>query len=320
VSATGKDGKTQTILIGDDSPAGGSAYAKLESDPRIFTVGTSIKTSFDKDLKDLRDKHLLPMDFDKVSSVELTGPKVHLTFGSESGQWVAQNPKNMRADTSKFEGVFEKLKTATMDTTTSDADMKKAASLFSSGTPVATAKVTDPSGSQVLQIRKNKTDYYAKTTAMDGAYKVSSDLGEAVSKNNEDFLEKRLFDFGADTPEKIEMHDAAKSYLFSRTGEDWSSNGKKMDAVTVEDFLRTVRGLTATKFDSGGFSNPTVSLNVISADGKRIEKVQIAKSGNGYAAKRDEAPQLYDLDAKSIEDLRKSADAVKPADQAPAKK
>ena len=320
VVATGKDGKSQELLIGDDTPAGGGVYAKLESDPRVFTVSSSTKTDFGKGLKGLRDKHLLPMDFDKVSSVELTGPKLNLTFASKSGQWVTQNPKNMRADTSKFEGVFEKLRGATMDPATSDEDMKKAASSFSSGGPVATLKVTDPSGSQELQIRKNKDDYYAKSTAMDGAYKISSDFGEAVNKNNDDFLEKRLFDFAADNPEKIEIHDGAKTDSFSRTGEDWFSNGKKLDPVSFDDFLRGIRGLTATKFTLSGFSNPTMSLVVTSMDGKRIEKVQIAKSGTGYIAKREDAPELYELDAKGIEDVWKSADGVKPAEESPAKK
>ena len=40
--------------------------------------------------------------------MELTGPKLNLAFGSDNGQWVVQNPKDMRADTSKFEGVYRK--------------------------------------------------------------------------------------------------------------------------------------------------------------------------------------------------------------------
>ncbi len=248
--------KTKSLLVGDDTPTGGDAYAKLEGDPRVFTISDSFKASFDKGLKDLRDKHLLPVNFNLIKSVDLTGPKLHLAFDSESGQWVALSPKNFRADTSKFEGVVEQLKIATMDPATSEEDMKKAASAFSSGNQVATLKVTDPSGSQELQIRKNKTDYYAKSTATDGVYKISSDLGDAVNKNNEDFLDKQLFSFGENTPEKIEMHDGTKAYSFARTGDDWWSNGKKMDPVTIEDFVRIVRDLTATKFTDTGFSSP----------------------------------------------------------------
>ena len=102
---------------------------------------------FDKGLKDLRDKRMLPLDFDKVSKVEITGPKLNLTLAFADGKWTVQNPKDLRADSSTLSGVVEKFQAATMDAGASDADMKKSASLFSSGNPVATVKVTDPSGS-----------------------------------------------------------------------------------------------------------------------------------------------------------------------------
>ena len=42
------NGKTTTLLIGDDTPTGIDVYAKLDGDPRLFTMSKSIKDSFDK--------------------------------------------------------------------------------------------------------------------------------------------------------------------------------------------------------------------------------------------------------------------------------
>jgi hypothetical protein len=316
VSATVKDGKPQNLLIGDDVPTGGSAYAMLEGDPRLFTISSSTKTSLDKGVKDLADKHLLPVDFEKISRVEITGPKLNLAFSSDNGQWVIQNPKDVRGDTSRLEGVVEQLRTATMDPGMTDQEMKKAASSFSSGTPVATVKVTDQSGSQELQVRKNKDAYYAKTAAMEGAYQVSNGLGEAINKNLDDFREKRLFDFAADNPEKIEMHSESKSYSLTRSGENWWSDGKKMDVVSVDSFIRAIRLLSATKFVGSGFSTSAATLTVTSMDGKRVEKVLISKNGSRYVAKRENEPLLYEVDAKGFEDLVTSADEMKLAEPA----
>ena len=218
--------------------------------------------------------------------MEISGAKLHLTFGSDDGKWTVRSPANLRGDTSKMETIIEKLRTSTMDPSTSDADMKKAASLFASGAPVATLKATDASGSQELQIRKAADGYYAKTTAMDGVYKVPNDLGDAVNKDAEDFREKRVFDFADEDPDKVEMHDGSKAYFLTRSGEDWWSDGKKMDPLSVQEFLRTIRTLTATKFAASGFSGAAVSLVVTSKDGKRVEKVDISKGGGGYLAKR----------------------------------
>jgi hypothetical protein len=93
-----------------------------------------------------------------------------------------------------------------------------------------------------------------------------------------------------------------------------------MDAVTVQEFLRSIRTLTATKFATTGFSAPALSLVVTSGDGKRVEKVDIAKSGNGYLAKRAEGPALFVLEAKAVQDVQKAAGELKPAEVPPAKK
>jgi len=321
VSATEKDGKTQTILLGDGTPTGDSAYVMVSGESKVYSVPKNTKTNLDKGLKDLRDKRLMPVDFDKLSGVEINGAKLRLSFGSDNGQWTVRSPANLRGDTSKMETIIEKLRTATMDPSTSDADMKKAASLFASGAPIATLKATDASGSQELQIRKAADGYYAKTTAMEGAYKVANELGDAVNKDAEDFREKRVFDFAEQDPDKVELHDGSKGYFLTRNGEDWwSGDGKKTDAVAAQEFLRSIRTLTATKFATTGFSGPALSLVVTSKDGKLVEKVDIAKSGSGYLAKRADGPALFVLDAKAVEDIQKAATGLKPAEAPPVKK
>ena len=38
VSATEKDGKTQTVLIGDETPTGDAAYAMVSGDSKVYSV------------------------------------------------------------------------------------------------------------------------------------------------------------------------------------------------------------------------------------------------------------------------------------------
>ncbi len=216
ISATTKDGNSPKILIGDDTPTGGTAYAMLQGDPRIFTINSALKANFNKSLSDLRDKRLLPFDYYKVSKVVLTGPKLNLTFDSNNAKWTLENPKDMRVDMATVTDIVDKLRLATIDPSLADADMKKSASLFSSGTPAATVQVTDVSGAQSLEIRKNKDSYYAKSTAMDGVYPVSKELGADVDKTTEDFRDKKLFESSENNPDKIEMHQGPKSYLIIR--------------------------------------------------------------------------------------------------------
>ena len=313
VDITEKDNKTQRLWIGDDTPAGGAVYAMLAGDPRIFTMASYNKTSIDKSLNDLRDKRLLPVSADKISRVELIRTNQEIEFGRNKDEWQILKPKPLRADSVQVGELVAKLTDARMDLSGSGKDLKDAASAFVRATPVATAKVTDQSGTQELQVRKNKDTYYAKSSAVEGAYKVDSSLGQALDKGLDDFRNKKLFEFGFNDPSKIEVHNGSKAVFLSKSGSDWWSNGKKMDAGSVEPYISDLRSLAASKFIESGFANPTIAVTVTSDDGKRVEKVSIAKSGSGYIASRESEPTLYELDSSAVDALQKAADDIKPA-------
>jgi hypothetical protein len=319
VNITTKNGQTKKLLFGDDTPTNSGAYAMLQGDSRVFTVASFTKTGLDKSLNDLRDKRLLTFDQDKLSRVELIAKKQDIEFGRDKDQWQIVKPKPMRADGLQVEEFIRKLKDAKIDLSVSAEDAKKAATAFGSGTPVATVKITDPSGTQQIDVHKNKEDYYAKSSSVEGVQKVAADLGTGLDKGVDDFRNKKLFDFGFSEPNKIEMHDNGKTYAIQKTGEDWTASGKKMDSTSVQSFLDKLRDLSASKFVESGFTTPTIDITVTSNDGKRIEKVLISKQGSDYVGKRDNETSLYGLDAKNVDELSKAAADVKPAPP-PAKK
>jgi len=319
LDVTAKDAKAQKLLLGDDTPAGSAVFAKLDGDPRVFTIASYNKTSIDKTANDLRDKRLLTVDFDKLSQIELATKKQNIEFGRNKQEWQIVKPKPLRADNYQVEEVVRKLRDAKMEAASTDADAKKAAVAFASGTQVATAKVTDTASTQELQVRKNKDDYYAKSSAVPGIYKVPSDLGKDVDKSVGDFRSKKLFDFGFDEPSKVEVHDGAKAHFLTKGGQDWwSADSKKMDPSSVQSFIDKIRELSATKFPDSGFTSPALEVTVTSNDGKRVEKVLISKSGDNYIAKRENEPALYQLDSSSVANLQKFAAGLKPAAPAPA--
>ncbi len=320
VNISEKDNKAQQLLLGDATPTGNGVYAKLTGGPSVFTVASFNKSSLDKNLSDLRDKRLITVEADRINRIELVKKQEDIEFGRTKGssnedQWQILKPKPMRADGSKVDDLLRAMTDAKMDLS-SETDPKKSASAFASGTPVASVKLTTESGMQQLQLRKSKDDYYAKTSVVDGVYKVSSSLGQALDKKLEDFRNKKLFDFGFAEPNKIEMQDGGKSYFFTHGGDDWwSADGKKLEADGVEALLEKLRDLQASSFADSGYTTPAAEITVTSNDGKRIEKVLISKAvhGAGYVAERPGEPDLYMLDSDTVAELQKLADAIKPA-------
>lgn len=181
-----KDG-TRKLLLGDDTPAGGDVYAALATDPRVFTVASYQKSSLAKTLNDLRDKSLITLTADKVSRVELLKKGEDLEFDRTKDGWQILKPSSSPADSAAVNALVSTLTNARMDlTATIDA-----AAAFRSGTPLATAKMTGDGGMQSLEVRKNKDDYFAKSSAVEGIYKVDSSVGLGLDKKIDDFQQKK---------------------------------------------------------------------------------------------------------------------------------
>lgn len=310
VTVVKKDGKSQDVLVGDDTPTGGGTYAKLAGDPRVYTIASYVKTSLDKTSNDLRDKRLLTFDQDKLTRVDLQPAGGQpIEFGKNNqNDWQILNPKPMRADGSQVEELIRKLKDAKMDATISEEDARKAAAAFASGARVGTATVSDASGTEQLEVRKDKDkNYYAKSSAVPGIYKVTADLGDGLDKKVDDFRNRKLFDFGWTDPQKVEVGKAA----FEKSGEKWMSGGKQMDAPSVQSLVDKLRDLTSTKFLDSGSGTPVLDITVTSNNGKRVEKVAVTRQVDTYFAKRENEPSIYQLDGKAVEDLQKAVKDVK---------
>lgn len=311
-----KDGKTDEVLIGDDLPTGSGAYAKKPGDARVFAIATFTKTALDKRPEDLRDKRLLTFDQDKLTRVDLAAKGQPVEFGKDSqNEWQIVKPRPLRADSSAVNGLVDKLRDAKMDLTST----KDAAKGFASGTRVGVATVTDASGTQTLEVRKDKDkSYYAKSSAVEGVYNVASDLGDALDKGLDDFRNKKVFDFGFSDPNKVDV----KGATYTKSGDKWMSNGRTMDNGSVQNLIDKMRDLAATKFVESGGGDPVFDATVTSNNSKRVEKVTIRKRGTQYFAQRENEPSIYELDAKAVEDLQKAAADIKEAApaSAPAKK
>jgi hypothetical protein len=310
VDITTKDGQTRKLLFGSDTVSGSDTYAKLANDPKVYTIASYTKSSLDKSLNDLRDKRLMALNSDKITSVTLNakGPAVEFSKNA-SGDWQITKPKPMRADGGEVDDLVSKLKDAKMDlsSTPTSAD-------FANATKLGTATFVDDKGPQSIEVRKAKSgDIYAKSTAVGGVYKVAADIGTAIDKSAEDFENKKLFDFGFTDPAKLDL--AGKHY--EKSGDKWFSGSQQIDSTSLQDVIDKLRDLSAVKFSDRIAGSPVLTLAVTWGEKGKVDKVTIDKNGADYIGVRDGDPTGYALDAKTVDDLQKTIAAIKPY-QAPA--
>jgi len=305
-----KGTKSEQLSFGDDIPAGSLVYVRVAGNPKVYAAAASLKTSLDKGLNELRDKRLLTFDQNQLTRIDVTAGKSNIEFGKNGqNEWAIVEPQPYRADNFQVEELLRKLSDAKMDLSAAAADSEKAKKGFASGKPVATAKLTDSSGTQTMEVRKSGDDYFGKSSVVDGAYKLSADLGKELEKPLDEFRNKKIFDFGFSDPTKVEIQGKA----FARIGTDWKMDGKVLDSASVQDVIDKLRDLAATKFVDSGFTTATAAMTVISNDGKRTEKVEFSKDADGYVARRGTESSLYQLDAKNVDDILEASKKVKPA-------
>lgn len=318
ITLTVKGGKTHRILLGDESPVGGGSYARLDGDARLFTIASFNKTSIDKFAADLRDRRLLTLDFDKLARVAISSPKGNVEFGKNAlGDWQIIQPAPMRADGWAVEEVLRKLREAKLDATLTTEEQADVARVFPATPLVATVSLTGPASTQTLEIRKKEAKFYARSSALQGVWVVQGDPLDGLDKTAAEFRTKKLFDFGFSEPSRVNFKGPSKSLVLSKSGEVWSSGGKAMDNVGVQSLIDRLRELAASGFASGAAPAPVLEIQVDSKEGKQIEKVLLGKSGESWIATREGEATLYQLDAKTVDELQKTASDVKEAPPPP---
>lgn len=312
VTVTRKDGKTNSLEIGDDTPTNSGAYAMASGNPHVYTVASYVKSSLDKGLNDLRDKRLLTFDTDKLTRVGLAAKGEPVEFGKNGqNEWTIVKPKSLRADSGAVDTLVSKLKDAKMDPANPDPD---AARKFASATRIATATVQDSSGAQTLEVRQDKDkNYYAKSSAVEGVYKITSDVGDGLNKSLDDFRNKKLFDFGFSDPTKVDVVNGLSAANYTKSGDKWMLGARSLDNSTVQNLIDKLRDVTATKFADKGGGQQVFQAAVTWDSGKRTEKVTIDKQGDQYFAQREGEPSIYELDKSAVDGVTQAATAVKEA-------
>lgn len=313
-----KAGRTEKLFIGDKTPVGDMYYARRPNEKKVYAIGNSYKTGFDRTVNDLRDKRLVILDESKLSGIELVRTSETLQFGKNSrGLWQLIKPQPFRTDAVVVDELFNKVKEANFDPALSIEDQKKNAAAFASAPVLATLNLTDGAGTRQLEVRKSKDNLLlAKSSTVPGIFKVADDLGASLGKSLDDYRSKKLIDFGFEDPTRIEIKSGDKTSLIERKSADWMLNGKKVDSASLMPFLDALRAFAAMKFVPGGFTTPAVQVTITQKDGKTIEKLLIAKVGNFHYAKREGESGEYEVDPKTIADLEAALKAVKEADAA----
>ena len=308
------------VRFGRGTPTGSGVFARLEGDPRLFTVYSYNKTSFEKSVFDLRDKRLLQLDEDSIRRIEVRAGKRTLAFDRADGKWRIAAPVEARADDFTVRDLSRAIRTAEMTEVLGAAGDGGS---YSFRSPRAVVTVTDANGSHELVLAHDGDTHYARSSAQEGVYEVSSTLADSLDKGVDDFRDKKLFDFGYADPARVEVRAGELAVAIARVDDKWqleSDGGRELEGEKVQTLLDRLRNLTATSFPSDsaaaharyGLDAPGIEASVTpDGDDAQAETVLVssADDAEAYAARAGE-PATYQVEQAAAQNIVRSVEEI----------
>jgi hypothetical protein len=332
VTVEGTDGKSTQIIFGKDTPTGSTIYARLYGDQRLFTVPSHVKTGFEKEPFDLRDKNLLDIDQSAISRVILTPGTQTFEFGkSGDDKWQILQPKPLRADSFTVGDLVRSAANALMVSVLAEGETVPKE--YSAAKPYAVVEVTDQDGVHTITVGKRSEDsYFAMSSDLPGGvYEVAKTFAESLNKQLADFRNKKLFDFGFQDPKQLELRDGETRLTIAKKDDKWvaaSDGDRELDSAKVQAVIDSLRNLAAKAFASDeaadqpkyGLGSPAIEVTVTpSEEGKEQEKAAISSTEKDrvYAAIPG-SPTTYELERNAVQEIQRSiVEVLKPTEPPP---
>lgn len=308
--AVSSDSKPQqlTLLLGDETPTGGGVYAQVAGNPRLFTLASYLKTSFEKSLFDLRDKRALTLDVDQIQRIDVAEKGRHWTLEKNpEGVWDFNLPPLVRADRMNVNQIVGELRDLNMQTIV--ADDKKKAAAYGFGSPLLTVKLASPQGEQTIQLGHKDGDRYdAMNSALPPIFTLNSTFLTQFEKDPSEMRDKDLFSWSTFDVKRMEIQTPKGHWVFEQQKDKWQETSPKSQTITsdkMDGLLEDVRALRAESFPKGsslaavGLAKPAYQFKVQFGEKNQTETVEASKVGDHVYGRRtlDSLPAELKKDA-----------------------
>jgi hypothetical protein len=313
------------VLFGDKTPDGTGVYAKLPTQPRVFSIPSYAETAFDKKPFDLRDRDVLHVKRDAVKTLEISGPDpTYALAQADKGEWAFTRPVATKAGRWAVDGLVGSLEGLRMEAVAAEnaKDLKK----YGLAKPVrsiviglkdGTRKTLDIGGSP------GEKKYYAHAGDSAIVAVIPSAIVDDLAKGMKELRAKRLLDVATYEVEGFEVEGTGAKRVYERTATKdkdgmetytWkrtTPEAKELDTNVVQDALFKIGGVEVQEFVDApaaaagyGLDAPALKLTVRYKDKPPAWFELGQKSGAAYARRADDTSVLKLDNAKAEEVLK----------------
>jgi hypothetical protein len=324
-------GDYHRLFIGGKSPTGGDLFARHDADKRVILVAGYTEPIFNRSTFDLRDKAVLAFEREKVDRIAVstsglgTSSATSIDLAKEGPDWKLTRPVAALADYSAVDSLLSRVQMAAMKSIVTEqaapADLKK----YGFDKPQATVVLSAGGTSSSLVVGGKATgdDVYVRDASKPIVATAEGALLKDLQKGADDYRRKEIFAFRAYATDRLEFTREGQTIVFEKvkaqgqTPEKWhrvSPNAGDPDAMGMENLLMKLESLRAMSFVGSaaktGLDKPSLTVYAKFEDGKKEQRVALAKAGaDGYASVPGQ-PGPAKFPVADFDELMKALDAV----------
>jgi hypothetical protein len=289
------------LLVGMENPLDHSLFAKRADDPRIVLLASSLKTTIDKTIFDLRQKDVFKFTAADVKEIRVRAKDAAWRAVRDDSGWALQEPVAARAAKSLIDGLLDSLSGLRAKAFVSESKSPAALKEFGLDKPEyeVTLSLPAPGTEIVFTLAKKGDASYATTSQSTKIITFEGTLLADLDRKAEELRDKKVASFYSWEADRIALKrdgvEIAAVKEKSGETEKWVLEGPakaEADRTKVEDFLRKIESLEAVSFvDAPGplaayglDPGAEIRIRVKDAQDKEVETVLLV--GREDAAKK----------------------------------
>jgi hypothetical protein len=245
------------LLVGMENPLDHSLFAKRADDPRIVLLASSLKTTLDKTIFDLRQKDVFKFATADVKEIQVQSKNVAWRADRDEAGWALQEPVAARAAKTLIDGLLDSLSGLRAKAFVSESKSPETLKEFGLDKPEYAVRLSLPTPGQeiVFDLTKKGEASYATTSQSTKIITFEGTLLEDLGRKVEELRDKKVASFYSWEADRVALKrngvEIAAVKENSGGAEKWVLEGSakaEADRTKIEDFLRKVESLEAASF------------------------------------------------------------------------
>lgn len=327
-------GEAWSLLVGKDSADKRGNYVRRFDDSTVYALPARLKSTFDKEAKQWRDRTIVEFDKTAATAISFVGsdPTIRVDLAKTADGWEfaappTDLPAGYRLDSTVVDRVVSSL--ARLSATEFDDEPVSADRGLDPPQQTVTVKLTDATEITVQVGATKDRNVYARRAGNEQIYLLAEYAAKNLRQDLQTLRDLHVAKFTPDQAARIAVTEGARNLTLEKTGDAWTiaastdevPSGFVLDPAKAGSFARSLANLQGKTIvgplasTAAKLGRPSGEITVTLADtttrkftfGADAENDEVFVAGDGYVylvAKGVKARMLKKLDELKVSAAR----------------